>query len=265
MSTYAHEGHDLIEMADDPTFCATCGFDVMPPNACATKGGSVLMSDVSTTDLIAEIMSKHRHYAPDDDCGVSDSCHCGFDLITDDNDNNGPLIMDEHDKHVAQVVADALEAVTVPSEDGWEALNAAIHETVILWEDHGGNIEYMLREGLAGFRLINLAVPTESQLAELIWNTSRADEGTISSAGSNIIARAILARFRLPVPIEPEWGLSDSMLDTFPEPHFTSREANVRRQQRKGHTAIKVVRREVTPWLPVEPVQVDPSEVLDNE
>jgi len=59
--------------------------------------------------------------------------------------------------------------------------------------------------------------------------------------------------------VEPEWGLSDSTLDTFPEPHFTSREANVRRQQRKGHPAIKVVRRGVTPWLPVEPVQVDPQ------
>ena len=30
-------------------------------------------------------------------------------------------------------------------------LHAAIHETVIRWEDNGGNIEYMLREKLAGY------------------------------------------------------------------------------------------------------------------
>jgi len=59
--------------------------------------------------------------------------------------------------------------------------------------------------------------------------------------------------------VEPEWGLSDSTLDTFPEPYFFSTEENVKRHQRKGHPAIKVVRREVSPWLPVEAIEVDPQ------
>ena len=46
--------------------------------------------------------------------------------------------------------------------------------------------------------------PSESELAELIWRTSRADEGTISATGANIISRAILDWLRLPVPVEPE-------------------------------------------------------------
>ena len=33
--------------------------------------------------------------------------------------------------------------------------------------------------------------PEKDALAELIWNTSRADEGTISATGANIIARAL--------------------------------------------------------------------------
>jgi hypothetical protein len=60
-------------------------------------------------------------------------------------------------------LADALEAVTVPTEN-----------------------------------------PTEEGLAEVIWHTSREDEGTISVTGANIVAKAILARFRLPVPVEPD-------------------------------------------------------------
>ena len=54
-------------------------------------------------------------------------------------------------------------------------------------------------------------------------------------------------------PAEVEWGLSDSMLDSFPEPHFTTKsEENVRMNQRRGHPAIKVVSRTVTPWVLVE-------------
>ncbi|KQW07640.1 hypothetical protein ASC66_01175 [Leifsonia sp. Root4] len=34
---YAHEGHDLIDCPGDPTFCATCGFDVMGPGQCGTN------------------------------------------------------------------------------------------------------------------------------------------------------------------------------------------------------------------------------------
>ena len=33
---FAHAGHDLIDMEGDPTFCVTCGFDVMGPNECQT-------------------------------------------------------------------------------------------------------------------------------------------------------------------------------------------------------------------------------------
>ena len=32
----------------------------------------------------------------------------------------------------------------------------------------------------------------EEQLAEVIWAASRADEGTISATGANIVARAVL-------------------------------------------------------------------------
>ena len=47
---------------------------------------------------------------------------------------------------------------------------------------------------------VPMTVPVESELAELIWKTSRADESTISCMGADIVARAILARFCLPVP-----------------------------------------------------------------
>ena len=33
---YAHRGHDLIDMPGDPTFCVTCGFDVMGRGQCGT-------------------------------------------------------------------------------------------------------------------------------------------------------------------------------------------------------------------------------------
>lgn len=36
-------------------------------------------------------------------------------------------------------------------------------------------------------------VPTEETLGKIIWETSRADEGTISVTGANIVARALLA------------------------------------------------------------------------
>lgn len=36
------------------------------------------------------------------------------------------------------------------------------------------------------------ATPTREQLGKVIWDTSRADEGTISATGANIIADAIL-------------------------------------------------------------------------
>lgn len=52
---------------------------------------------------------------------------------------------------------------------------------------------------------------------------------------------------------EVEWGLSDSMLNSFPEPHFTTRsEESARMNQRRGHPAIKVVSRTVTPWVQVK-------------
>ena len=111
-------------------------------------------------------------------------------------------------------------------------------------------------------------IQLESEAAARRWLAS--EVAAAKAEASNQNARQAIecsnARFDLlnqsrkeRAAVEPEWGLSDSTLDTFPEPHFTSREANVRRQQRKGHPAIKVVRRGVTPWLPVEPVQVDPQ------
>ena len=47
----------------------------------------------------------------------------------------------------------------------------------------------------------------KSDLAELIWKTSQAEEGNISTTGANIIADAILVKF---------------MVDVFPEPQSQS-------------------------------------------
>lgn len=38
---YAHEGHDLIDIPDDPLFCVTCGFDVVGPGECITQAEGV--------------------------------------------------------------------------------------------------------------------------------------------------------------------------------------------------------------------------------
>jgi hypothetical protein len=61
------------------------------------------------------------------------------------------------------------------------AKNAAKHEN-----------ERMRAEAAAG--------PTEAEIAavgEIIWRTSREDEGTISVTGANIVAKALLAAFTI--------------------------------------------------------------------
>ena len=55
-------------------------------------------------------------------------------------------------------VSDSRQA-EAPTGDERETLHNAIRETVIRWEDCGGNIEHMLKESLSGFRLPVVPVP----------------------------------------------------------------------------------------------------------
>jgi hypothetical protein len=52
------------------------------------------------------------------------------------------------------------------------------------------------------------------EAAEVIWNTSRADEGTISATGAEIIARALEEKRLLAFPgqLRPEWNVMGSDL-----------------------------------------------------
>lgn len=59
-------------------------------------------------------------------------------------------------------------------------------------QDHVHEIESM-RAALAARATADQSA--EEQLGKLIWETSRADEGTISVTGAKIIARSILAKF----------------------------------------------------------------------
>ena len=57
--------------------------------------------------------------------------------------------------------------------DERETLHNAIRETVIRWEDCGGNIEHMLKESLSGFRLPVVPVPVYEYGREVdgvIWS-----------------------------------------------------------------------------------------------
>ena len=56
------------------------------------------------------------------------------------------------------LVSDSRQA-EAPTGDDRETLHNAIRETVIRWEDCGGNIEHMLKESLSGFRLPVVSVP----------------------------------------------------------------------------------------------------------
>lgn len=49
---------------------------------------------------------------------------------------------------------------------------------------------------------LELTPVTREDIAELIWNTSRADESTISATGANIIADAILRVFNVTLPAD---------------------------------------------------------------
>jgi len=93
------------------------------------------------------------------------------------------------------MLADALEASERDAQQAEDQANNLAGDVV------------QLEQELAA--LESVTVPTEnpsvSDLGEVIWRTSRADESTISVTGANIVAKAILARFRLPVPVEPEW------------------------------------------------------------
>jgi len=61
---------------------------------------------------------------------------------------------------VAREALTVLEGlVSAPTNDDPAQLHDAIRETVIRWEDCGGNIEHMLKESLSGFRLPVLPVP----------------------------------------------------------------------------------------------------------
>ena len=56
------------------------------------------------------------------------------------------------------LVSDSRQA-EAPTGDDPAQLHNAIRETVIRWEDCGGNIEHMLKESLSGFRLPVVPVP----------------------------------------------------------------------------------------------------------
>jgi len=75
-----------------------------------------------------------------------------------------------------------------------------------------------------------------------------APKGTKVGAGIDAVIAHLAAQ---PVAGAVEWGLSDSMLDSFPKPHFTGSEESVRWNQRRGHPNIKVVRRTVSEWVEV--------------
>ena len=63
-------------------------------------------------------------------------------------------------KPLADTVADAVAGfVSAPTGDDPAQLHNAIRETVIAWEDYGGNIERMLKARLYGFRLPVVSVP----------------------------------------------------------------------------------------------------------
>ena len=123
-------------------------------------------------------------------------------------------------------LADALEAVTIPTSESGDTLHAAIQETVVLWEDTGGNIEHMLQARLARFRTPIPAVPTSADredIAETIWGATKlgqevmrwnqlkdlADTNPQSTAAHEVAvtyerADAVLARFCLPVTVPSE-------------------------------------------------------------
>ena len=189
---------------------------------------------------------------------------------------------DTGEEPLIAALADALEAVTVPAENEREALPSreAVANAILMVTQEGVPAEYawavqyvevqdelfaqadaVLALFAAGFRL-PVTVPGENErrlLIEILDDDLKYDIGEACPVFQvGMAADAILdAGFRIPVPVEREWGLSDSMLKTFPRPHFTSTEENVKTQQRRGHPAIKVVSRVVSRWRFVPREKVD--------
>ena len=114
----------------------------------------------------------------------------------------------------AQVAESRL--VSAPISDERETLHNAIRETVIAWEEYGGNIERMLKESLSGFRLPVVPVPVyEYGLLDPEKSTKN-----ILTRGAHLI--------------------SDNR-------------KHIETQHRRGHPAIQFVRRtKAGEWEPVE-------------
>ena len=93
------------------------------------------------------------------------------------------------------------------------------------------------------------------EVARIIWETSRADEGTISYAGANIIARALQASGHVATDwLQEEWGVAKSWedlelgwVDLDPSDEWVAWE------QARGQ-ASAVLRRYATDWLPADDV-----------
>jgi hypothetical protein len=190
------------------------------------------MSDVSITDLIAEVISKHRFYAADDG-GMGDNCDCGQNVTQDGYLDNEPLaIAAEHDKHVALLVADALESVTVPTEG---VSDLAINSQTML--NSGATFSrtdiQRLVAALASFR-IPVTAPTKprkftpEQRADLIdaatsriqdtWNDVGATTADVLAA--NVVAAQefiwLSMHFPVTAPTELEYGLIGHVDDMTP-------------------------------------------------
>jgi len=158
-----------------------------------------------------------------------------------------------------------LEAVTVPGEnvEGQLAKESIVELILANFTFDDTVFANELAEMFVKFGLrLPVTVPGENErrlLIEILDDDLKYDIGEACPVFQvGMAADAILdAGFRLPVPVEREWGLSDSMLKTFPRPHFTSTEENVKTQQRRGHPAIKVVSRVVSRWRFVPREKVD--------
>lgn len=106
-------------------------------------------------------------------------------------------------------------------------------------------------------------------LAELIWNTSRADEGTISATGANIIAREIRERFGVQqvwcVAYDSDTPFMDGthapcrMADQSYEQALTNYEL-LKQEKRAPKRSLRIETRFVTEWTRVTPPGVGDTE-----
>jgi len=221
-------------------------------------------------------------------------------LPNNESRDSGPRIISlirllDRERTRAEVAESRLEAATVATDDH-EPIKILRDKTFVAWQDvltvtsesvdtkptNGGND----RDG-------GLSESEREALAQTIaaWQGRHAQPKTLPS--SIALADAILARFRLPVPVEPETP------ERFPEsPHVEAkywaelvrarrRIAELEAVEPEWGTEIRdeegnltdrdvhpdeatarscalyfgdmLIRREVTPWLPVEPVWVDPQ------